>query len=187
MLDLPAAARISPDPASPRARSFRLPTMEELIPHPRISWEFTELWWILLGTAVCVLLTGSRTRPMPEVLGTVLAAHFLVINTICWNAFIGTMMLVQGDYFRFGLTPLLPAVSFYGGILVIAVPPVCLLCSLLRRPRYRVRQLAAHTIAVLLVSTGLWVTIRTPVVFQRVADEHGIPREVFEEMVRDRE
>ena len=104
--------------------------MEEIHTFPQISLDFVVLFRLMLGATVCVLLTSSRTRPMPEVLGTVLAAHFLLLNTMLWNAYLMTGSLVQGDFFRFGLSPVLPAVSFFfAGLIAITLPATCLVVS----------------------------------------------------------
>ncbi len=154
--------------------------MEEIHTFPQISLDFVVLFRLMLGATLCVLLTSSRTRPMPEVLGTVLAAHFLVLNTLLWNAYLMTGSLVQGDFFRFGLSPVLPAVSFFfAGLIAITLPATCLVVSLIRRRQYRVRQLAAHTIAVVLVSVGLWTSIRAPIAYQAAVDGYGMPAEML--------
>lgn len=153
--------------------------MEEILTFPQITLDFSVLFRLMLGATLCVLLTSSRTRPMPEVLGTVLAAHFLVLNTLLWHGYLMTGSLVQGDFFRFGLSPVLPAVSFYGGLIAIALPVTCLVVSLVRRRRYRIRQLAAHTIAAVLVSVGLWTSIRAPIAYQAAVDAYGMPAEML--------
>ena len=137
----------------------------------QVSWTFPQLLGIVMIVCVSMVAGVSRVRPMSESAVLILGAHYLVINTLCWNAFMITSAFEEGTViFRYGLSPLLPAASFYVGVLITVMNFVSLI-SVLRRTRlYSCRQRWAFSVGSTALIFGTVVSLRTPVALQRLID-----------------
>ncbi len=136
-----------------------------------VSWTFPQLFLILFGGFVFLSLAFSRSNPMSEAIMPILAAHYLVLNTICWNAFMLTTTWQGGeDVFRFTFIPFLPAASFYLGVVAIFAMIGAWISVFRSDCRYTRRQLWAFSGSCLTLLVGLVVSSRTPIAFQSWLD-----------------
>lgn len=136
-----------------------------------VLWTFPQLFLILFGGFVFLAIAFSRTNPMGEAFVLILAAHFVAINSICWNAFMVTTTWQGGEnIFRFTFTPFLSAASFYIGV-VATFAVVCAWISAFRSDnRYSRRQLWMFSASCIIFLIGLVVSSRTPIAFQSWID-----------------
>jgi len=136
-----------------------------------LSWTFLQLFLILFCGFVFLAVAFSRSNPMGEAFVPILAAHYLAINSIFWNVFMHTATRQGGeDIFRFTFSPLLPAASFYLGV-VATFAVVCGWISAFRSDhRFSRRQLWAFSASCLTFLIGLVVSARTPIAFQSWID-----------------
>lgn len=144
----------------------------------RISWTFPELFWILFLGFIALAAGISRLRPATESWVVILGAHYLVINTTCWNAFMmtttweggGQVSGIGGEVFHFGTSPFLSAASFYLGVFT-AVMMLCAVYSMWRSSLgYTRRQRWSFLIAAIVFLIGIFVSLRTPIALQRTID-----------------
>ena len=144
----------------------------------RISWTFPELFGILFLGFIALAAGLSRLRPVTESWVAILGAHYLVINTTCWNAFMmtatwesgGQVSGFGGEVFHFGTSPFLPAASFYLGVFT-AVMMLGAVCSTWRSsPRYTKRQRLSFLVAAIVLLIGIFVSLRTPIALQPTID-----------------
>jgi len=140
-----------------------------------ITWTFPQLLLILLVGFASLLLAFSRSNPMSEAFVPILSAHYLVINSICWNAFMLTTIWQGGeDIFRFTVYPLLPAVSFYLGVFATLAVLCAWISVFIGARRFSRRQLWAFSVSCITFITGLVVSSQTPIAFQSWID--SIPK-----------
>lgn len=136
-----------------------------------LSWSFPGLQLVVGFSFIFLIAAFSSKRPVKEWLGVVLPAHFLVINTISWNGFIMTYYSEGGEtIFRYGFTPVLPACSFYGGLLFICLGLGFLGAFILRIRDYSWAQRIAFPLSIITIIVGLIVSLRTPIQFQKLID-----------------
>ena len=141
-----------------------------------VTWTFPELFLILFVGFAFLLLAYSRYNPMAEAFVPILAAHYLVINTMCWNACMLTTIWQGGeDLFRFTFSPFLPAASFYLGVLAILAVACTSISVLIRARQFSKRQLWAFSASCLTFLIGLVVSTRTPIAFQSWIDSISTP------------
>lgn len=136
-----------------------------------LTWTFPQLLTILLVGFIFLVLAFSRSNPRSEALVPILAAHYLVINTICWNAFMATAVWVGNEsIFQFTISPLLPAVSFYLGVFTILAVISTWISTIRRSNQLSRRQLWAFSASCLTFTVGLIVTTHTPIAVQTWID-----------------
>lgn len=136
-----------------------------------ITWTFPQLFLILVSGFILLAAAFSRTKPMSEAVVLILAAHYLAINTICWNAYLHTSVWQGGeDIFRFTFSPFLPAASFYLGVVATLAVIGVWISAFRSEHRYSRRQLWAFSASCLIFLTGLVVSSKTPVAFQSWID-----------------
>lgn len=132
---------------------------------------FPQLLSLLLMVSFFLLLSFSRSKPMTEGMVLVCAAHYLVINSICWNVFVSVTIWRGGEHvFRWTLSPWLPAVSFALGIVSTIAVLVAWIMAMRGAGRYSPRQRAAFTFACLGLAWGLVISGWTPVALQSKLD-----------------
>ena len=137
----------------------------------RVSWTFPELFWILLLGFTALAAGFSRFRPVTESWAALLGAHYLVINTTCWNAFLITTSWEGGeDVFRFGIGPFLPATSFYLGIFTVMMIVGALFSTWRSTTLYSGRQKWSFLVSSIVLLVGIFVSLRTPVALQWTID-----------------
>lgn len=136
-----------------------------------VSWTFAGLLFIVIVAFLFLVAAFSMREPVAEWYGVILPAHYLVINTLCWNGFIMTSGWQGGEtVFRYELTPVLSACSFYGGIVFVVIGMGFLARFLTRLRQYSVRQRIVFPISVLTIMVGVVISLRTPVEFQKLLD-----------------
>jgi len=134
-------------------------------------WSFPQLLLLSLISIVFLFLTFSRHRPVPESFVLVFASHYLVISNSFWYVFFLTWPLLHGKVlFDFSLTPILPAASFYLGVVAICSVLIAWGAVLWRPSLYTKRQKCAFSGASLTILIGLIVATNTPVAVQRFVD-----------------
>jgi hypothetical protein len=140
------------------------------------TWTFPQLFLILLVGFAPLSLAFSRSNPMSEAFVPILAAHYLVINSMCWNAFMQTTTWQRGeDLFRFTLSPFLPAASFYFGVLAILAVLSAWISVLIGVHRFARRQVWSFSASCITFLIGLVVSMWTPVGFQAWIDSIPTP------------
>ena len=136
-----------------------------------ISWTFPQLLGMVAMIFLCVVLGFSRKSPITENIGVILSAHFVVIHTIVWNAFMMTTVWNRGDtVLRFEGTPSLAAIVFCGGLLFPALLLGCSIAFFSKRRNYSPIQKLFYWVSAALVMLGLVGTLWTPTAFQRHLD-----------------
>jgi hypothetical protein len=142
-----------------------------------VSWTFPGLLFIVVLAFLFFAATFSTQSPIDEWHGVILPAHFLVINTTCWNGFIVTSIWQGGEtVFRFEFTPDLSACSFYGGLIFIGIGMGFLVKFFARLRQYSLRQRVLFPLSVMTIIIGVVVSLRTPVEFQKLIDSIELPQ-----------
>ena len=141
-----------------------------------VTWTFPQLFLILFVGFASLAVAFSRSNPISEAFVPILAAHYLAINSMCWNAFMYTTTWQGGeDIFRFTFSPLLPAASFCLGVFATSAV-ICAWISVFRAGRrFTRRQLWAFSASCLTFLIGLVVSSRTPIAFQSLIDSIQAP------------
>ena len=135
------------------------------------TWTLPQLLLILVVAFVFLLLAFSRSKPITASLVPILAMHYLVINSICWFAFMNTKVWQGGeDVFRFSFYPVLPAASFYIGIIMIIAVITSWISVFSHRHQYSKLQYWSFLAFCLTVLTGLIVSFQTPIAIQNWID-----------------
>jgi len=136
-----------------------------------VTWTMPQLLLILCLGFAFLGMASPRSSPMAEASVLILSAHYLVIHSICWSAFIMTATGSGGeDILRFPGSPFLPAASFYLGVVTI-LSVVCAWISVLRGPlRFARRQVRAFSAASLVFLVGLVISTWTPIAYQALID-----------------
>ena len=108
---------------------------------------------------------------MSEAVVLILRAHYVVINSTCWNFFIHTWTLKGGEeLFRFGVSPFLPAASVYLGIVVAFAVFFIWIAVLRAGKRYSLRQRWSFSASSLTLMVGIVVSLQTPIAVQAWID-----------------
>ncbi len=140
-----------------------------------LTWTFPQLLTILLVGFTFLVLAFSRSNPRSEALVPILAAHYLAINTICWNAFMLTAVWYGDEsIFRFTFSPILPAVSFYLGVFTILAVIFTWISAIRSTGQFSRRQLWAFSASCLTFTIGLVVTTQSPIAVQSWIDSLNI-------------
>ena len=140
------------------------------------TWTFPQLFLILIVGFIGLAFSFSRLNPIFESLVPVLASHYLIINTICWNSFlISTTWQGGEDLFRFSLSPFLPAASLMLGVFAIAAVLWAGISVLRSRVRRSKRQLLGFSVFSIATLLGLIVSARIPIAAQAVLDSMPTP------------
>ncbi len=136
-----------------------------------ISWTFPQLALILLIGFTFLAMAFSKSKPMHQTFVPILAAHYLVINTTCWIAFMHTTSWQRGDVvFQFGFSHLLASASFSLGILATLGVAGSWISVLRQRHQFSKRQVIGFSGAMFTFVIGLVVSTRTPLAMQAVVD-----------------
>ena len=136
-----------------------------------ITWSFPQLLLILFVGFGFLAVTFSRHNPMSEAFVLILAAHFVVINSLCWNAYLMmTTFKVGEEIFRFPFSPFLLAASFYLGIMAVFTVIAAWISVFRSARKYSRRQKWAFSVSCLTWLIGLVVSIQTPITLQRCLD-----------------
>lgn len=154
--------------------------MEEGFTEPKTLWgniasslEFNLTWTPMHLGELIFLITFFLFCAISKRRGTgvgvviVLSATYLVVNQLCWLDFIFTTTWQGGEQiFDYSFRHLLPALSFYLGMIALAVL-VCTVVHILRqRKDYSFRQLFSILLACSILMLGVTVSARTPIAFQ---------------------
>lgn len=132
-----------------------------------VTWTFLQLLVILLVGFTFLIAAFSRSNPMSETVVLVIGAHYVVINSTCWNLFLHTWAFKGGEeLFRFGVSPLLPAASVYLGIVAAFAVFFVWIAVMRAGKRYTQRQRWAFSASSLTFMVGIVVSLQTPIAVQ---------------------
>ena len=136
-----------------------------------LAMAFKNLLIMLLLISIPLFLSASRKAVIGEGLLIVFTCIYLVVNELSWRYFlcIKDEWTGEEDIFSYSLSPLLPAISFYGGIFFILLM-IAGVIRVFRNNVYTVRQKMFFSSSASFAILAAVIALRIPIWIQHQLD-----------------